>query len=113
MNDVVTAPRHGATLDSNYLENSQDVVGVPVPDIKESVESAKEEVWQFSAGSFLFSGAFWLGFERLVTEGVNDALFLSCIPCIVCGAVLALTGYRQAMRRVNKLKKFIPNADQS
>ena len=110
MNEIFAEPK-GATLRSNYKENSQDVVGVPVPDIKESVDSAKEEVWQFSAGGFLFSGAFWLGFERLVTEGYQDALFLSCIPCLICGIVLAVTGYRQAMRRVNKLRKYIPEGN--
>jgi len=109
--DPPVAP-NGATLASNYIENSQDVVGVPVREIQDSMESAKEEVWQFLAGGFLFSGAFWLGFERIVTEGYKDALFLSCIPCVICGAILAITGYRQAMRRVNKLRSFIPdNAD--
>ena len=108
MTGIITN-RDGATLDPNYIPNSQDVVGVPVREIEDSMDSAKEEVWQFSAGGFLFSGAFWLGFERIVTEGFKDVLFLSCIPCVICGAVLALTGYIQAMRRVNKLKKFIPN----
>ena len=99
----------GAQYVAKYHKLTHDVVGVPVMDIKDSISSAVEEVAQFSIGNFLASGAFWLGTERLITDGYKDALFLSCIAFFICGAVLAITGFRQARRRVTRLSRYIPN----
>ena len=99
----------GAQYKVKYHKLTHDVVGVPVIDIKDSISSAVEEVAQFSIGNFLASGAFWLGTERLIINGYKDVLFLSCIAFFVCGVVLAITGFRQALRRVTRLSRYIPN----
>ena len=77
-------------------------------DIKDSTSAAKEELVHFSLGNILASGAFWLGAERLITVGYDDALFLSCIAFLICGIVLAITGYRQSIRRVTRLERYVP-----
>jgi len=102
---------NGAQLEPVYHHNKQSIVGVPVMDLREASSSAVEEVAQFSVGGFLASGAFWLGVERLVTEGGTDALFLACIAFFICGGVLALTGFRQSLRRVRRLERYIPQDD--
>lgn len=99
----------GAQYIAKYHKMTHDVVGVPVMEIKDSMRSAVEEVAQFSVGNFLASGAFWLGTERLITDGHEDPLFLSCIAFLICGVVLAITGFRQARRRVNRLSRYIPD----
>ena len=99
----------GAKLQVNYHQNEQDVVGVPVMAIRDSISSAKEEVIQYSVGGFMFSGAFWLGFERVLTVGFKDAVFLSCIAFCICGACLTIFGFRQALRRVTRLERYVPD----
>lgn len=99
----------GAQYVAKYHKLTHDVVGVPVMEIRDSMSSAVEEVVQFSIGNFLASGAFWLGTERLIINGYKDVLFLSCTAFFVCGVVLAVTGFRQARRRVTRLSRYIPN----
>ena len=101
----------GAKFIPQYHTATHDIVGVPVMEINDSASSAAEEIAQFSIGNFLASGAFWLGAERLITNGYKDVLFISCIAFFICGVVLAVTGFRQAKRRVTRLKRYIPNDD--
>jgi hypothetical protein len=99
----------GARLDPRYHKNEQDIVGVPVTDLRDATSSATEELWQFTAGSFFASGAFWLGFERLATEGWRDPLVWVCGISICFGLVLGVTGYRQSARRVRRLERYCPD----
>lgn len=98
----------GATIENNYHKLQEDICPVPKSAIHDNSSSAKEEVWQYSVGGFMFSGSFWLGLERLLTEGCKDSIFLICIAFSICGGLLAITGFRQAKRRVTRLEKFIP-----
>jgi hypothetical protein len=98
----------GATLEPNYHKGSQDVVGVPVMEIRDASSSANEETLQFTAGTFLFSGAFWLGIERLCTVGVDDPVAWVCGLSMLFGAVLGFTGYKQQSRRVRRLERYCP-----
>ena len=79
-------------------------------DIRDSTSSAKEELAHFSLGNILASGAFWLGTERLITVGYGDVLFLACIAFLICGVVLSITGYRQSVRRITRLERYLPHA---
>ena len=99
----------GATVQNTYHNRVEEICAVPKNEILDNSRAAMEEVWQYSIGGFLFSGAFWLGFERLMTEGPKDVLFLSCIAPVICGSVLAITGYRQARRRVTRLAQYLPD----
>ncbi len=72
---VSTVGATGATLSPDYKESIQEVVAVPVVEIEDASSSAFEEVAQFSIGSFFVSGGFWLGIERVFTEGFKDTLF--------------------------------------
>ena len=99
----------GAVIQNTYHSLNEEVCPVPRSAIADNSTSALEEVWQFSLGGFMFSGAFWLGFERLMTEGYKDFLFLACIAFVISGALLAFTGYRQAKRRISRLEKYIPD----
>lgn len=98
----------GATLEPNYHKGSQDVVGVPFMEIRDASSSVNEETLQFTAGTFLFSGAFWLSIERLCTVGVNDPVVWICAISMVFGLVLGFTGYRQQCRRVRRLERYCP-----
>ena len=82
-------------------------------EIRDSISSAVEEVAQFSFGGFFMSGSFWLGIERFVTEGPGDNLVIICVISFFFGAGLAITGYRQARRRVTRLARYIPNDNTS
>ncbi|SMX31618.1 hypothetical protein OCA8868_00452 [Octadecabacter ascidiaceicola] len=108
---MATVNKTGAIIENTYHSLNEEVCPVPKSAILENSSSALEEIWQFSVGGFLFSGAFWLGLERLLTVGKDDALFLACIAFVICGGVLAVSGYRQAQRRVSRLEKYIPNDD--
>ena len=99
----------GAQLVPKYYKATHAIVGVPVVDIEDAANSAIEEVIQFSFGSFLASGSFWLGIERLLTVGYLDTLFHTCAIAFGCGIVLAITGFRQARRRVLRLARYIPD----
>lgn len=109
--DINLSETSGARLEPKYHAQEQDIVGVPVMDIRDASSSAKEEVLQFSVGGFLASGAFWLGVERLLTVGYSDALFLVCIAFFICGVVLAYVGFRQTMRRVSRLERYLPEGE--
>lgn len=102
----------GARLDSEYHSATQTVVPVPVSEIKDASASATEEIVQFAVGGFMFSGAFWLGLERLFTEGIKDPLLAVCVLSCVFGAVLGFAGFRQAQRRVKRLERYCPKDDQ-
>ena len=90
---VAQTGKTGAQINPRYHATRPDVVGVPVMEIKDASNSAKEEVFQFAAGNFLASGAFWLGIERLITVGFKDVLFLSCIAFFLCGVVVGVMGF--------------------
>lgn len=108
MGEGIGISNQGSTLNPVYLHNQHEIVGVPVNDIRDASSSAKDEIFQISAGGFLFSGAFWLGFERLFTVGWKDSLLWVCVSCCLCGAILAFFGYRQSLRRVARLERYIP-----
>lgn len=108
---MATPNKTGAVIQNTYHSMDEEVCPVPKSAIIDNSSSALEEIWQFSVGGFMFSGAFWLGFERYFTEGKGDPLFLSCLAFVICGAVLAFTGYRQAKRRVARLEKYTPKDD--
>ena len=103
-----TPENTGSTIQNNYYQMQEDVCPVPKSAILDNSASAREEIWQFSLGGFMFSGSFWLGAERLYTEGATDPLLWICGACAVCGGLLAITGFRQAARRVSRLEKYIP-----
>ena len=77
-------------------------------EIKDSTDSAREEIYQFSFGNFLVSGAFWLGTERLVTEGLGDFLLWVCVIALFSGSLLFYTGYKQSQRRLARLMRYVP-----
>lgn len=106
---VKVFPEQGAMIDNQYHSMKEDICPVPKSAILDNSASAAEEVWQFSVGGFMLSGAFWLGFERLLTIGIHDSVLWICIAFVICGSVLAFTGYRQAKRRVARLEKYIPD----
>ena len=108
---VAQTAETGAKIIPQYHATRPDVVGVPVMEIRDASSSAKEEIFQFVAGNFLASGAFWLGIERLVTVGFEDTLFLACIAFFLCGVVVGVMGFRQSLRRVTRLSRYIPNGD--
>ena len=99
----------GARLESRYHQKEQDVVGVPVGDIRDASSSANEEVLQFTVGTFFASGAFWLGIERVLTEGWDDPVVWVCGVTVVFGLVLSITGFRQSQRRVRRLERYCPD----
>lgn len=98
----------GAKFVQQYHTATQDVVGVPVMDIRESASYALEEVLLFAVGNFMASGAFWLGIERIITAGYKDSLFQVCLLSLLFGATLAFVGFRQMRRRVSRLSRYIP-----
>ncbi|MEG3155825.1 hypothetical protein [Sphingomonas sp. RB1R13] len=98
----------GATLEPIYHQGKQGVVGVPVMEIKDATSSAFEERMLSVVGTFFASGAFWLGVDKLISEGPANPVFLVCLISMVCGGVVAWTGYRQSARRVNRLERYCP-----
>lgn len=110
MSQGIEISNQGSTLRAVYLHNQHEVVSVPVNEIRDASSSAKDEIFQLSAGGFLFSGAFWLGFERFFTVGWRDSLLWISVVCCLCGAILAFFGYRQSLRRVARLERYIPSS---
>ena len=103
---------NGSTVTLIYTSYVEHIIPVPKSVILDNSSSAKEEVLQFSFGGFIFSGAFWLAAEQLYTEGYTegykDPFFLGLVVCVVGGVVLAISGFRQAKRRVTRLENCIP-----
>lgn len=106
--NITSASPDGAQIEHKYHKAIHDAVAVPVMELEDSSNSIMEEVSQFSIGNFFASGAFWLGVERLITVGYNDALFISCIPALCFGVTLSIVGFRQSKRRMNRLARYIP-----
>jgi uncharacterized membrane protein len=98
----------GATLESIYHDLRQDVAAVPVMELRDAAAATADETLLFTGGTFLASGAVWLGVERLVTEGWQDQLFGICLVAVVAGVLLSLVGYRQQTRRVTRLMRYCP-----
>jgi len=101
----------GAKLKAIYHEGEQQIAPVPVMDLKDATATATEETLLSTGGTFLASGAVWLGVERLVTEGWADQLFGICIVAVVAGFILSFVGHRQRARRVNRLMRYCPKED--
>lgn len=98
----------GAKLRTIYHEGEQDIAPVPVMDLKDATASATEETLLSTGGTFLASGAIWLGIERLVTVGWQDQLFGVCAVAILAGSILSFVGHRQRSRRVTRLMRYCP-----
>src|SRR5215210_912103 len=98
----------GAKLRAVYHEGEQQIAPVPVMDLKDATASATEETILSTGGTFLASGAAWLGLERLVTEGWQDQLFGICVVAVVAGVILSYVGHRQRSRRVTRLMRYCP-----
>ena len=105
---MVYEPTDGSQFLPTYHNTKQDMGAVPIVDIRDASSFAKEEVAQFGVGGFLASGAFWMGLERLVTVGWYDTLFLCSCAFFVAGGVTAFFGYRQTIRRITRLERYIP-----
>lgn len=103
----------GSKLNSVYHDGVQEVAPVPVMDIKDAAASATEETVLSTGGTFLASGAVWLGVERLATEGIRDQLFGICVVAVIAGLILSWVGHRQQSRRVKRLERYCPKETKS
>ena len=103
---------NGSTVTLIYTSYVEHIIPVPKSVILDNSSSAKEEVFQFSVGGFMFSGAFWLGAELIYTkgytEGYKDPFFLGCVAFVLCGSILAITVFNHAKTRQTRLEKCIP-----
>lgn len=99
--------QHGARLKQYYHTPTQNIVPVPVDDIKDISSYAREEVALVTGGNFFLSGSFWLGIERAITEGMEDPVLYVCSAFFVCGLLLTGVGYRQTARSMSKLARYL------
>lgn len=100
----------GALIRQNYHTTEQNVVPVPMEDLRDFTSSSKEEFGQFTIGQFFFSGSFWLAIERLVTVGIKDPWFWVSIAFCIGGGTIGFFGFRQLNRRKNRIEKLIAEA---
>ena len=99
---------NGATLEPEYHQGKQGIVGVPIMDIRDATDSALEERVQAVVGTFFASGSFWLGVDKLVSDELTGTVFIVCGSAFAFGVVLAWAGFRQSARRVSRLERYCP-----
>lgn len=73
-------------------------------------EANRDNVRLFLLGEFLCAGSFWLGVEKLITEGYKDIIFIWCAATFFAGAVIIITGLRQHSRKQTRIQKYLDPA---
>ena len=104
----------GATINSQYLERTQEIVAVNRSDLEDLLAYDTDSIAFFGFGSFLMSGSVWLLAEQVFGDnGVlvdgklqMNALTWVCVGALAFGAIMMVFGLRQHSRKRNKINRI-------
>jgi hypothetical protein len=110
MENEIKKPVHGAFIDNEYIPRTKKVVGVDMSDLRGLLEI---DAWESSLsiwGQFLFVGAFWLGAEKFVEQGITrdtQPLLVVCFMGLIVGIILFWISRRMRKMKRDRIEEII------